>query len=91
MLLRLTGLVVAIVGVTVAFVWDPTTCFTTAIGCASPSPGSVPCPPAVIYCSNEYVPLRVVVAVVSVVFCVALFASASRRAPSSGDARAPRT
>jgi hypothetical protein len=38
-------------------------------------------PTPVIYCSNEYVPLRVVVAVVGVVVCVALFALASRRAP----------
>jgi hypothetical protein len=81
MVLRLTGLVCAIAGVTVAFVWNPMMCVTTAVGCASPSPGSAPCPPPVIYCSSEYVPLRVAIAVVSVAVCVALFVLASRRAP----------
>ena len=80
MLLRLTGLVCAIAGVTFALVWNPTLCVTPASGCASPTPGSPPCIPPVAYCSNEYVPLRVAIAVVGIAICLAFFVLASRRA-----------
>jgi len=80
MLLRLTGLVLVIAGVTFAFVWNPMVCITPGSGCASQSPGSPPCIPPAAYCSNEYVPLRVAVALASVVLCIALFVLASRRA-----------
>jgi len=74
MLLRLAGGFVAVIGMWVALAWNPVMCVAPAIGCASPLLGQTsPCVPPIPTCMNEYVPLRVVVALLSVATAIALF------------------
>ena len=80
MLLRSTGLVCAIAGVTFAIVWDPTMCVVPAYGCASPLPGQTSsCVPPIPYCTSQQVPLRIGVAFLGVAIGIALFVLAWRR------------
>ena len=79
MLLRLAGFV-AVIGMWVALAWNPVICVTPAIGCASPLPGQASlCVPPIRTCMNEYLPLRIVVALLSVGTGISLFVLAWRR------------
>jgi hypothetical protein len=80
MLLRLAGCFIAVVGVWAVLAWNPALCVVPAIGCASPAPGQTSsCVPPIPTCTNEYVPLRIGLAVLSVAIGVALFLFAWRR------------
>ena len=80
MLLRLAGCLVAVVGIWAVLAWNPALCVVPAIGCASPLPGQTSsCVPPIPTCTNEYVPLRFAVALLSVAIGVALFVLAWRR------------
>ena len=80
MLLRLAGGFVAVIGTWVALAWNPVMCVTPAIGCASPLPGQASlCVPPIPTCMNEYLPLRIVVALLSVGTGISLFVLAWRR------------
>jgi len=74
MLLRLAGCIIGVIGVWAVLAWNPTMCVAPAIGCASPLPGKTSsCVPPIPTCTNEYVPLRIVVALLSVATAIALF------------------
>ena len=80
MLLRLAGCFIAVVGVWTALAWNPALCAVPAIGCASPLPGQTSsCVPPIPTCTNEYVPLRIGLALLSVAIGIALFVLAWRR------------
>jgi hypothetical protein len=87
MLLRLAGCFIAVVGVWAVLAWNPALCVVPAIGCASPAPGQTSsCVPPIPTCTNQYVPLRIGLALLSVTIGVAMFLFAWRR----GRERAPR-
>jgi hypothetical protein len=80
MLLRLAGSFIAVVGVWAVLAWNPALCVVPAIGCASPLPGQTSsCVPPIPTCTNEYVPLRLGSALLSVAIGIALFVLAWRR------------
>ena len=80
MLLRLAGCFIAVVGVWAALAWNPVTCVVPAIGCATPLPGQTSsCVPPIPTCTNEYVPLRLGLALLTVAIGTALFVIAWRR------------
>jgi len=80
MLLRLAGSFIAVIGVWAVLAWNPAVCLVPAIGCASPLPGQASsCVPPNPTCTNEYVPLRFVIALLSIAIGVALFMLAWRR------------
>ena len=88
MLLRLPGCIIAVIGVWAVLAWNPTTCVAPAIGCASPLPGQTSsCVPPIPTCTNEYVPLRIVLALLSVGTGIALFVLAWRRDRAQQGAR----
>jgi hypothetical protein len=77
MLLRLAGCIIGVIGVWAVLAWNPTTCVVPAIGCASPLPGQTSsCVPPIPTCTNEYVPLRIAVGLLSVAIAIALFVRA---------------
>ncbi len=64
--IRLTvAVAVVVVGIGFALLWDPTVCMSTAIGCPPSNPNC-----NLVYCSHEYVPLRVAVSLFAVVIGV---------------------
>ena len=80
MLLRLAGCLIAVIGIWAVLTWNPVVCVVPAIGCASPLPGPTSsCVPPVPTCTNEYVPLRIGVALLSIGIGFALFVLAWRR------------
>jgi hypothetical protein len=80
MVLRLAGCFIAVVGVWAVLAWNPTLCVVPAIGCASPLPGQTSsCVPPTPTCTNEYVPVRLGLALLSVAIGIAMFVLAWRR------------
>lgn len=91
MLLRAAGCLVPVVGIWAVLVWNPVMCVVPAIGCASPLPGQASsCVPPFPSCTNEYIPLRIVVALLSVGTGIALFVLAWRRDRHRAQQRARR-
>ena len=62
------------VGIAVALLWDPTECMSTAMGCPPSNPNC-----NVVYCSHEYVPLRLAIAIAGVLLAVLVLTVRGRR------------
>jgi hypothetical protein len=71
---------VVAIGVGIALLWDPTICVSPAVGCLPRNPNCAP-----VYCSHEYVPVRLAVGVVAVIAGV-LILSIGHRNPGATEA-----